>query len=45
MPHAHEKTLTAGENKMSFYTIHGRKTLKMPTAGGFDLWGKYKLVL
>lgn len=45
MPHTHEKNLTAGENKMPFYTIHGRKTLKMPIAGGFGLWGKYKLVL
>lgn len=45
IPYTHEKNLTAGENKMPFYTIHGRKTLKMPIAGGFGLWGKYKLVL
>lgn len=45
MPHTHEKTLTAGENKMPFYTIYGRKAWKMPIAGGFGLRGKYKLVL
>lgn len=35
----HIRRLTA-ESHDVIYTIHGKKNLKMPIAGGFSLWGQ-----